>query len=320
MAPSGPIVTLTPNPALDLSTSTEVVDANRKLRCGPPRLDPGGGGINVSRVVRRLGGETCAVFVAGGPTGERLVRALGWEGIETACCPVEEDTRESVTVFESSTGDLYRFVLPGHPLSRAEADRLLDRFAERLGPGIVAVGSGSLPGGAPDDFWSRAARRAREAEAVFVIDSSSGVDAALEVGVAVLRLNRHEVKELAGASVEWPDGVAEWCASLVERGAAETVVVTHGSDGALLVDRERLVRASPPEVPSRSAVGAGDSFVAGFTQGLVSGLSTEETLRLAVVAAAAALMTEGTELARREDIDRLLDEAPAATTRQRVPG
>lgn len=309
-APRGPVVTLTPNPALDLSTSADEVAPNRKLRCSAPRIDPGGGGINVSRVVRRLGGETCAVYVAGGPTGERLSRALAAEGIDTACCPVEHDTRESVTVTDTSTGDLYRFVLPGHALSEAQADALVERFASRLGPGVVGVGSGSLPGGLPHALWARCARAAREAGALFVLDSSSGVDAALAVGVSVLRFNHDEIVAEAGRALDWPHGMADWCAQVVRRGAAERAIVTHGAEGAVLVGRGGRIAARPPKVEATSAVGAGDSFVAGFVHALVSGMDEGEALRLAVTCAAAALVTPGTELAERETIDALLAETP----------
>ena len=313
------IVTLTPNPALDLTVETETVAPNRKLRCGPPRVDPGGGGLNVSRPLRRLGGRTCAVFVAGGPTGARLVAALAKEGIETEEVDIAEETRESISVLETATGDLYRFVLPGQTLSAAEVAMLLDRFSARLSPGAIAVGSGSLPGGVASDFWGRAAQRAKRAGARFVLDSATGVAPALAAGVDVLRFNHDELLAYAGRDLDWPTGRAHVCADLVAAGRARRVIVTHGSDGAILADAEGLIRARPPAVEAQSAVGAGDSFMAGLTFALGRGLPASEQLRLAVACAAAALITPGTELARRSDIDRLLALAPPAERLAPVP-
>lgn len=315
-----PIVTLTPNPAVDVATGCDAVEPNRKLRCSAPRVDPGGGGINVSRVIGRLGGRTRAIFTQGGVTGERLVLAIREEGIEIDPIEVSSPTRESFTVTEKGTGNLFRFVMPGNPIRPEEGRALVDRFEMHLAGASLAVGSGSLPQGVPDDFWGDVARRARGAGRPFVLDTSQAIGPALEVGVTILRFNHNEIVDLAGSKLAWPGEMAQWCRELVAGGGAETVIVTHGADGALLTDRDGHVLSRPPKVTATSAVGAGDSFIAGLTFALVRGDRPEEALRLAMVSASAALITSGTELARSEDIERLLAEAPPAEPLEAVHG
>jgi 6-phosphofructokinase 2 len=146
------IVTLTPNPAIDISTSVDEVVPVRKLRCEAARRDPGGGGINVARVVQRLGAEVTAIYPAGGCTGELLRRLVKREGVQSLAIPVAEETRESFTALDQKSGEQYRFVLPGAPLSEAEWCACLDALeaVDPLPPFVVC--SGSLPPGVPDDF------------------------------------------------------------------------------------------------------------------------------------------------------------------------
>jgi 6-phosphofructokinase 2 len=181
------IITLTPNPALDLWTTTDHVEPEHKLRCSAPKLDPGGGGINVSRVVKRLGGDTVALFAAGGDVGDQLVAVIGREGLAYQRIDIAGETRMSIHVDEERTGALYRFVMPGPALSAAEGRSLLDRFSSQATPGALAVASGSLPPGLDDGFWARLADEAERAGCHLLLDTSSGIAAALDKGVFLLR-------------------------------------------------------------------------------------------------------------------------------------
>jgi len=166
-----PILTLTVNPALDVSTSTERVISVHKLRCGTSRLDPGGGGVNVSSVIQRLGG-TLAVYTAGGPTGEAYRRLIEAERIPSLVVPVHGSTRQNFTVDETSTGKQFRFVLEGPELSEAEWRACLSVVAESIPVDGYVVASGSLPPGVPEDFYARVARLAREGGAHCIVDAS----------------------------------------------------------------------------------------------------------------------------------------------------
>lgn len=172
MSAPAPIVTVTINPALDVSTSTPVVVETEKLRCGPTQLDAGGGGVNVARALALLGGSALAIYAAGGPTGVAYHNILAREKIDDEVIPIEESTRESFTVSEESTGKQFRFVLQGPTLSQAEWQGCLDAISRAAVAGGFIIASGSLPPGVPEDFYARVARIAHHAGAKCVIDST----------------------------------------------------------------------------------------------------------------------------------------------------
>ena len=306
-----PILTLTPNPALDVWTETPRFAVGPKLRCTRPKIDPGGGGVNVSRVLCRLGGETCALLAAGGRTGDELLAALEREGISSEVCGIGDTTREDFSVREERSGDVLRFVTPGPDLQPGESANLVDRLGALAADASLAVGSGSLPEGVDDCFWADAAGACAEAGARFVLDSHDKVEPALETGVYCFRENTNAIARLAGQEVIWPDGAADWAEAKVHSGAAEIIVVTQGGEGALLVTRDVRFLLRPPKVELHSAIGAGDSFVAGLCLALSRNQGVEEALELAVATAAATLLTPGTELCRKKDVDRLVAECGA---------
>jgi len=302
-----PIVTLTLNPALDVSTATAEVSPEHKLRCDTARFDPGGGGLNVARVVRELGGDSLALYPRGGPTGELLERLLEERGVPRRAIPIAGFTRESFTVADKRTGHEYRFVLPGPVLAEAEWQACLDALAEAgAGAGFI-VASGSLPPGAPVDFYARVARVAKRLGVRFVVDASGeSLRAALAEGVYFAKPNRREFRDMTGVAGDDVALLAPAARAFVDKGAAEVLVVSMGADGALLTTRDTQLRAVPPPVETSSSVGAGDSFVAGMSYALSQGLAPTEAFRWGVASGTAALLTPGTELCRRADVERLL--------------
>lgn len=303
-APTQRIVTLTLNPSVDVSSSVERVLAEDKLRCAPPRRDPGGGGVNVSRGIDRLGGASVAVYTAGGPTGDMLRLALDRTGIEQRTVPIQRWTRENLHVEETSTGRQFRFGMPGPELGEAEWRACLEAL-EGLTPAYL-VASGSLPPGVPDDFHAEVARWGRAQGARVIVDTSgNALCRAVEVGVYAVKPNLRELAALAGHSVEREEQQEEACRRLIERGKCEVVLATLGPDGALLVTRTCRRRIRAPEVPVLSRVGAGDSTVAGFVFALACGRDVVEAALLGVAAGTAAVMTPGTGLFRRADAEAL---------------
>jgi 6-phosphofructokinase 2 len=305
-AQAAPIVTLTINPALDVSTSTERVEAEHKLRCGPSRTDAGGGGINVSRVIHRLGGQSVAIYAVGGPTGQAYRQLLEADGIIGRAIPIAGSTRENVTVDELSTGKQFRFVLQGPYLTTEEWSECLTATMRAMSPGSYVVASGSLSPGVPDDFYARVARAATERGAHCIVDASgSALAAALQEGVHLVKPSGRELGELVGRAL--PDRAAKELAAreLVARGSAEVVALTLGGDGAVLVTAEGVTHVDVPEVAVRSTVGAGDSFLAALVLRLAEGRPLEEAFRAGVAAGSATAMTEATELCHRLDVERL---------------
>ncbi|MFW5946988.1 MAG: 1-phosphofructokinase family hexose kinase [Gemmatimonadota bacterium] len=297
------ITTLTVNPVVDLSVTVDRVEANRKLRCRDPEREPGGGGINVARVVCRLGARARAVFAAGGSAGELLTRLLEAEGVPAEPVAVDGFTRENLMVAESGSDRQYRFLLPGAELTADEQDRLIEA-ALADDPDYV-VTSGSLPPGVPANFYARLARAAPPGTRVVLDTSGEALSAGVESGVFLVKPNLRELGHLAGREVSEDPAPEEAARSLIEGGRAEYVVVSLGAGGALLATTEGTERIAAPTVPIRSRVGAGDSTVAGMVVGLVQGDDIATAVRLGVAAGAAAVMSPGTGLCRREDVERL---------------
>ncbi|MFO7893663.1 MAG: 1-phosphofructokinase family hexose kinase [Longimicrobiales bacterium] len=298
--------TLTMNPAVDVSAAVDQVTAEEKLRLREPQRDPGGGGINVARAICRLGGSARAVFAAGGSSGALLERLLDAESVPAHAVDVEDFTRENLFVSEDRSDRQFRFIMPGPELDEAERDRLAEAAFDDRPDYLVA--SGSLPPGVPDDFYARLARTAQEWDVRFILDTSGdALCRGVEAGVFLLKPNLRELAQIAGQDVsEDPDQEAA-ARRLVDEGLAEVVVVSLGAAGVLLVTDQHTERIPAPTVPIRSKVGAGDSTVAGITAALARGDDVATAVRFGVAAGAAAVMTPGTELCRREDTERLFE-------------
>lgn len=310
------VTTLTMNPAVDLTATVDQVAADEKLRCRDPRRDPGGGGINVARAIRRLGGEPLAVFAAGGSTGRLLETLLEEEDVPTGPVEIGDFTRENLTVDEERSDHQYRFILPGPDLQRDERERLMAGALD--GDPEYLVASGSLPESTPTDFYAELAGRARDRSVRLVLDTSGdALREGVEAGVFLLKPNLRELSQLAGHDVSEDPEQEEAAGRLVEDGRAEIVLVSLGAAGALLVTAEGARRIPAPTVPIRSKVGAGDSTVGGMIFALARGDDVPTAARFAVAAGAAAVMTPGTELCRRKDTERLFDRIRRSEGRNR---
>ncbi|WP_026549320.1 1-phosphofructokinase family hexose kinase [Arthrobacter sp. Br18] len=307
-----PILTLTVNPALDVSTSTGRVISGHKLRCGTSRLDPGGGGVNVSRVIQRLGGQTLAIHTAGGPTGEAYRRLIEAEHIPSLVVPIHGSTRQNFTVDETATEKQFRFVLEGPELTEAEWRACLSVVAESIPVGGYVVASGSLPPGVPEDFYARIARLARKGGAHCIVDTSGAALAqALAEGVFLVKPSRRELGEHVNAALDSEQSQIEAASALIADGSAEYVALTLGEAGAMLATKSGVIRLPVPSVQVLSTVGAGDSFLGALVLRLAQGHPIEVAFRAAVAAGSATAMTPATELCHRRDVERLEAELSA---------
>ncbi|OCX93096.1 MAG: phosphofructokinase [Pseudomonas sp. CO183] len=302
------IATLTLNPAMDLSVSTARVISTEKLRCSLPRHDPGGGGINVARVVKTLGGKAVAVYPAGGPFGDLLQRSLDELGLVHRPVPIAGDTRESFTVDELASGLQYRFVLPGPTLSAQELQQCLDSLAAlRPAPAYVVL-SGSFPPGADLGFFDELLALARRIGARLVVDLSGEPlrHAARQGGVYLMKPSLDELGTLMGRTVSAEAEQEQALRSLIRQGCAEVIVLSLGAEGALYAYGDQVGRLRTPEVPVASAVGAGDSMLGAIVLAMAEGRSIPEAVGQGIAAGAATVMRPGTELCHREDVQRLL--------------
>ncbi|MBX6328516.1 MAG: 1-phosphofructokinase family hexose kinase [Pseudolabrys sp.] len=303
------IVTLTINPAIDIFVNVEHVEATRKLRCSPPKRDPGGGGINVARVAHRLGRDVAAIYPIGGAIGKLLQRLVEREGINSIVIPSHVETRENFTAYEYTTGCQYRFVLPGSALHRAEWEACLEKLVNLAAKPRFLVASGSIPPGVPDDFYAMVARVAKQFGAHMVLDTTgAALAAALKEGVTLIKPNQNELAEFLGTPLAHDADRIAACRKLIAAGYTRAVALTLGEEGALLVTADHALRAAPLQIEVASAVGAGDSFLGGMIAALAGGEPWPEAFRMGVAAGSAAVMQPGTELCRADDVRRLLRE------------
>jgi 6-phosphofructokinase 2 len=303
----GSVATVTANPAIDVSASVDQVIPFHKLRCSPEKRDPGGGGINVARVLHRWKTDVTAIFPAGGITGELLKQLVDRDGIRRCIVDVAGSTREDITIFETGNCNQFRFVFPGASLSEHEIQGCCDALVSLTPAPTVVVASGSLPAGTPADFFARVLQLAKGLGARAVIDSSGAALAhTLREGVYLAKPNLRELAEFVGRDLTQEAECLEACRNLVVAGKAEILALTLGERGALAVTRDGAWRAYAPSVQVVSTVGAGDSFLGAMIYQLSVGADTATALRYAVAAGTAALLSPGTELARPAETDELL--------------
>lgn len=299
------IVTLTMNPALDITTSIDVVRPTDKMRCAATRYDAGGGGINVAHIAYVLGGSVLAVFPAGGSTGGLIAKLLGDEGVPFCQVPIAAATRESFTINESSSGQQYRFVLPGPQLTLREQAHCLEELRAAAKSADFVVASGSLPPGVTADFYQRVADMCRPLGVRLILDTSGGGLQHVSSGVFLLKASVRELRECVGRRLETEAEQLAAAHELVDEGRAEVVLVSLGSHGALLATCHGSQRFPAVPMPGGSGVGAGDAMVAAIAVGLCRGWPLIKSVRLGIAAGAAMLMTPGTACCDRADVERL---------------
>ncbi|WP_347266147.1 1-phosphofructokinase family hexose kinase [Paracoccus sp. (in: a-proteobacteria)] len=315
-----PILTVTLNPALDISTAVARVVPDAKLRCAAPGFDPGGGGVNVSRAIRIMGGDSMALVALGGRTGQRYADLLAATGIRVLALPAPGETRQSLTVDDRAIGQQFRFVMPGPQWSAQDVAAALALALGAAPAGGLVVLSGSNPPGVPAGFAAQLAGRLQGSGARLVVDTSgealAGIAASRDRRVEILRMDDAEAEGLAGRPLHYRADTAGFAASLVASGAARGVIVARGRDGNIIATEDGIWHAEAARVPVLSKVGAGDSFLAGFTLGHARGWPVTDALGLAAAAASATVQTPASQLCRAEDVERLF--AARVVTRLQV--
>ncbi len=311
---NGPlIVTLTMNPALDVTAEAERVVPTDKIRCHTETYDAGGGGVNVARFARALGADVCAVLTSGGPTGAHVVEFLDAARVPSIVVAVHGVTRQSFTVNESSTGRQYRLVLPGPVLTAEEQSRCLEMLGTVAAGAEFVVASGSLPPGVPTDFYQRVADLCRRLHIRLILDTSGGGLRHITSGVFLLKPSVRELRECVGRQLVTEAEQTDAARELIERGVADVIVVSLGADGALLVTREQSCRFASIAVPTVSGVGAGDAMVAGIVVAMSRGWGLDAAVRYGIAAATAKLQTAGTSAIDKDVVERYLGRVEAAT-------
>jgi 1-phosphofructokinase family hexose kinase len=302
------IGTVTVNPSIDQHILIDQLTKDDAIRAREIRRDPGGKGINVSRVVKELGGETVAFSVSGGCAGYLLRSLTADHGIPFEAIEVPEETRINVILTDRSDRTQTRISAPGPRMTLAELEQFTAKIVGHEPFPVWWVLGGSLPPGVPADLYARLIGTLQRRGAHCLLDAD---DEALKLGLQakpyLIKPNEHELARLMGRSLPDEQAMVSAARQLVNAGIL-VVAITLGRKGALVVSQEAVLRVTGPEVEVKSKVGAGDSFLAGFVFALAQGQPLESAAKLGTAAGTAAVMHEGTQLCRRADVERLLDQ------------
>ena len=301
------IVTITFSPCIDKSTSVASLVPEKKLHCSTPKLEPGGGGINIARAIKKLGGESIAIFPSGGYTGKYFNHLLEKENIPAVIIETNNETRENIIVFDESSTNQYRFGMPGTALNESEWKQCLTAV-EEINDIEFIIASGSLPPGVPSNIYAQLARIAKNKNAKFVVDTSGeALKQAVEEGVYLLKPNLGELCSLAGKATLQTMEVKDVARAIIEKEKCEVMMVSMGADGAMLVTKDMAEIIIAPTVIRKSTVGAGDSMLAGIIFYLSKGRGIVEAAQYGVACGTAATLNAGTELCKKEDADKLYE-------------
>ncbi|WP_375196368.1 1-phosphofructokinase family hexose kinase [Sphingobium sp.] len=305
------IVTLTMNPAIDVAYEADQVFHTRKIRARQEHYDPGGGGINVARVIARLGGTARAYYLSGGATGCALDGLLDQHALVRSRIPIKGDTRVSTSIYERETGKEFRLVPRGPELTIDEWQAALDHLEGVRADFLVA--SGSLPPGVPDDFYSRVGQLARRHDMRLILDTSGNAlrEAVMGGNLHLIKPSIGELRQLVARPLNDERDIVAAAREIVDSGKSDHLAVTMGREGAILASRAGTWRLPAVEVETRSAVGAGDSFLAAMVFALSSERDPLDAFRYGIAAGAAAVLTPGTDLCHRDDVERLLELVPS---------
>jgi 6-phosphofructokinase 2 len=297
------IITLTVNPALDTYTTIDHLEPNIKLRCQLPMIDPGGGGVNVARVIHRLGGNSTAIYTRGGHTGKIYSDLLDKEGIDQDPVEIKQNLRENFAVTETSTGNLFRFGLPGPVLEKSEYKSILNKI-ENISNAEFLVASGSLCPEAPIDFFAQVANKAKKNNLKYILDTSGkAFSEILKVGAFLLKPNEEELKDLSGKKASNLKEQKNLLLEILDNYPVEIIVLSLGAKGAILATGNKAVHFPALKVFAKSSIGAGDSMVAGIVYSLSLGKSLEEAVLYGLACGSATLKSPGTELLTKRDAD-----------------
>jgi len=299
------IVTLTFSPCIDKSTTVPAFIPEKKLTCTAPKLEPGGGGINVARAIKKLGGEALAIFPSGGYTGKFLNHLVELENVNYIAIDIAGETRENIIVLEISTNNQYRFGMPGTLLQDNEWEKCIQAVAAIEDVEFI-VASGSLPPGVPTDIYAQLAKITKQCGAKMIVDTSGeALKAAVKEGVYLLKPSIGELSTLTGIAHIKKEELESIAKELIHQNACEVMVVSLGVDGAILVTEKESYFVAAPKVERKSTVGAGDSMVAGIVLTLSKGRGFKEALQYGVACGTAATMNAGTELCHPHDVEDL---------------
>lgn len=301
------IYTVTLNPALDKTVEIPSLTVDAVNRITSMGTDPGGKGINVSKVIQKLGGASVAAGILGGDTGRAILSALTEMGLTTLFHFVEGETRTNMKIIDPDNHTNTDINEPGVTVSEEILEKLLEELLAKVTKEDIVVISGSMPKGSPKDTYYTWTKAFREKGAKVILDADGDLlKAGLKASPYLIKPNNHELGALTGRALETPEEIAETAAELMKEYGIGKVVVSMGGDGAVYVTKDKTIYAEGLKVPVGSTVGAGDSVVAALAVSEEEGKTLEETVRLSTAVGAANVMCSGTQAAEYEVVETLL--------------
>ncbi len=314
------IATVTLNPSLDRTVTVHGLMLDESNRWTGLHHYAGGKGIDVSRAIHEMGGRTIAYGFVGGPDGRMVEVLLDEEGVPFSFTPIEQETRTNFIIADTKTSRQTIINAPGPRISKKELERFLSKLRRIYPrPDLMVIG-GSLPPGVPVNIYYEIIVEAKDSGVRSILDSASQwLEEGIKAKPYLIKPNVHEAEELLKTEISTEESIIEAALSLVEMGI-EIVVISRGKEGIIAVTKERIIEAVPPPVKVRSAVGAGDCAIAGLASKLAYGEPLIEACRLAVAMGTAAVLTPGTELCHRADVEKLLPQIKVSeiTTKERA--
>lgn len=300
------IYTVTMNPALDKTVEIPGFSVDQVNRIQSVRMDPGGKGINVSKVIQKLGGQSIALGILGGNTGKKIEEAIMKIGIASEFTFVPGETRTNLKIVDREKGTNTDLNEPGLQVNPQIADEILTSLEKKIQSGDIVVISGSIPQGITPACYETWTRRLKMVGAKVFIDADGPLLAqAVHAAPYLIKPNADELARLAGRPMDTQMDLLAMIEQLLKEGI-EMVVVSQGSQGAIYATRNMIIQAEGLKVPVGSTVGAGDSMVAAMAFACEKRMGLEETIRLSMATGAANVMCSGSQAAEYADIERLL--------------
>lgn len=301
------IITVTLNPAIDKTIYIEDFKKGEVNRLEYSVMDPGGKGINVSRVVKNLNCKTLALGFIGGKSGQFIEDSLKDNDINSDFTKVASETRTNLKIVDLKTGDTTDINEKGREVTEFELKEFLNTYEKVLNEGDIVVLSGSVPKGIGTDIYKTLSEIGCQKECKVVLDvSGEYLKEGIMANPYMIKPNIHELEEIVATKLETINEIVEVCNELIDSGI-ELICVSMGSKGAVLVGKDLVLQGEIPKVKVKSTVGAGDSLVAGFTVGLSKGLTIKEAFRLGIAASVIAVTKEGTRAATLEEVETVID-------------
>ena len=300
------ILTVTLNPAIDRTIEIENLEVDKVNRTLVVRKDIGGKGINVSKTILAMGGDSLATIIIGGPNGEFILKEANQLGLKTKVIRNNGNTRENIKIVDTLNKTYTDINEPGPEAESFIEKEMLDFIENTMGKEDLLVLSGSSLKGLSDDIFNKMVKKANQIGTYTILDvDGEKLKKVIESKPSLIKPNIHELEDLFGTQIATTEAVISYSKKLIEKGI-QTVVVSMGEKGILWIDKESAYFGEALKVDVKSTVGAGDAIVAGIAKCLSEKKSIEETMKIAIAAASCVISTEGSKTGDMEKLSHYI--------------